>query len=236
MRKMADDKTIRHTTVLVYDEEVCHGVCSARKSSAFQAWHELELPASLHQLLEFVGSPVEPLSAREDEPQLLGELLELAGRVPARRDHDLRVLHTSPTILVILGIDSEVSWNSKDQYKPTWLLARVPPPAPPWAMTLSGPASSHCPAFANASASLFTSVSKSLQENFFKRSVGMKKEPYLLLARAFLTRSFLSWIARCFASTSFLMRTVPSDMEILNRFRTCTNIPSFRELSYATYL
>merc|ERR1719370_2060439 len=88
MREVADNQAVRHTTMLVNHQEVGHGICSA----------------SFHQLFELIGAPVQPLSSREDEPELFGKLLELARRVPACRDHDLWVLHACPPILMILTV------------------------------------------------------------------------------------------------------------------------------------
>ena len=68
----------------------------------------MQIPASLHQLFELIGAPVQPLSSREDEPQLLRKLLQLARRVPAGCDHDLGVLHAGPTVLIILELQLKI--------------------------------------------------------------------------------------------------------------------------------
>ena len=113
MWEMTYNKAIRHATMLVNNKEVRHSICSTNTKLMFtlvttQRIYSVQIPASLHQLFELIGAPVQPLSSREDEPQLLRKLLQLARRVPAGCDHDLGVLHAGPTVLIILELQLKI--------------------------------------------------------------------------------------------------------------------------------
>ena len=84
---MADDQTVGDAAVLVNHHEVRDVVRSAR----------------VHQLLVLVRAPIQSLTVGEDEPQLLGELLELGGRISGGCDDDLGILHPSPPVLIVLA-------------------------------------------------------------------------------------------------------------------------------------
>ena len=77
---------------------------------------DVQIPASLHQLFELIGAPVQPLSSREDAPELLRKLLQLARRVPAGCDHDLGVLHAGPTVLIILELQLKIKRTLIDEF------------------------------------------------------------------------------------------------------------------------
>merc|ERR1719427_2168733 len=86
MRQMTHYKTVRDTPVLVDNQEVGHIVSSA----------------SIHQLLELVGSSVKSLCSRKYKSEFFGKLLQLSRGISRCCDHDFRILHTCPSVLVIL--------------------------------------------------------------------------------------------------------------------------------------
>ena len=81
MRQVTDNKSIRHPSVLVDDNEICHVVG----------------PAGGHQLVELVVAPVQTLGVGDQKLELLGELFQSGRGVAGGCDHHFGVLHSGPS-------------------------------------------------------------------------------------------------------------------------------------------
>merc|ERR1719445_1682003 len=77
-------------------------------------------PTRVHKLLVLVSASVQSLAVWKYQPQLLGKLLQFRGRIPGGCDDDLGILHSRPSVLIILTIGNCATTRSPKSKSQLW--------------------------------------------------------------------------------------------------------------------